>query len=77
MNPEGPETKDMVLRGGHVRLEPLDHSHVDGLVRAAALDPSLYQWSPVPQGKVEAASYVDTALSWRNAGSAEIGRAHV
>lgn len=70
VNPEGPETKDMVLRGGHVRLEPLDHSHVDGLVTAAALDPSLYQWSPVPQGKVEAASYVDTALSWRNAGSA-------
>jgi RimJ/RimL family protein N-acetyltransferase len=70
VNPEGPETKDMVLRGGHVRLEPLDHSHVDGLVSAAALDPSLYQWSPVPQGKVEAASYVDTALSWRNAGSA-------
>jgi RimJ/RimL family protein N-acetyltransferase len=26
--------------------------------------------SPVPQGTVEAASYVDTALAWRDAGSA-------
>jgi RimJ/RimL family protein N-acetyltransferase len=40
------------------------------LVAAAAADPSLYQWSPVPQGKVEGISYVDTALSWRDAGTA-------
>lgn len=33
--------------GGHVRLEPLDHRHVDGLVAAAAGDPSLYRRSPV------------------------------
>jgi RimJ/RimL family protein N-acetyltransferase len=37
---------------------------------AAAAEPSLYQWSPVPQGKVEAASYVNTALAWRDAGTA-------
>ena len=37
---------------------------------AAAADPSLYQWSPVPQGRAEAASYVDTALTWRDAGTA-------
>lgn len=43
---------------------------MDGLVEAAAVDPSLYQWSPVPQGKMEAARYIDTALSWRDAGSA-------
>jgi len=59
-----------VLPGRHVRLEPLDHRHVDGLVAAAAADPSLYQWSPTPRGKVEATSYVDTALAWREAGSA-------
>ncbi len=59
-----------MLSGSHIRLEPLDHRHVDGLVAAAAADPSLYQWSPVPQGKVEATSYIDTALAWRDAGTA-------
>jgi RimJ/RimL family protein N-acetyltransferase len=58
------------LSGFHVRLKPLDHGHVDGLVIAAAADPALYQWSPVPQGKAAAATYVDTALAWRDAGSA-------
>jgi len=63
-------TEGLVLPGRHVRLEPLDHRHVEGLVAAAAADPSLYQWSPTPRGKVEATSYVDTALAWREAGSA-------
>jgi len=63
-------TEDLFLAGKHVRLEPLGHRHVDGLVAASAVDPSLYQWSPVPQGKAEAASYVDTAHAWRDAGSA-------
>ncbi len=58
------------LVGKHVRLEPLDHRHVDGLVAASAGDSELYQWSPVPQSKVEATSYVDTALAWRDAGTA-------
>jgi N-acetyltransferase len=58
------------LSGTHIRLEPLDHRHVEGLEAAAATDRSLYQWSPVPQGKVEAASYVDTAMAWRDAGTA-------
>jgi RimJ/RimL family protein N-acetyltransferase len=64
------EIEDVQLAGKRVRLEPLDHRHVDGLVAASATDPSLYQWSPVPQGKVEATNYVDTALAWRNAGIA-------
>ena len=63
-------TEGLVLPGRHVRLEPLDHRHVDGFVAATATDALLYQWSPVPQGKVEATSYVDTALAWRDAGSA-------
>jgi len=58
------------LSGIQIRLEPLAHHHVDGLVSAAAADPSLYQWSPVPQGKVQAAAYVATALAWRDAGTA-------
>lgn len=58
------------LRGTHVRLEPLAHRRIDGLVTAAAADPSLYQWSPIPQGKLEATRYVDTALAWQEEGSA-------
>jgi N-acetyltransferase len=58
------------LEAKHIRLEPLDERHVDGLVVASSEDPDLYRWSPVPQGKGEAASYVETALSWRDAGTA-------
>ena len=65
MSPE-----EQTLQGTHVRLEPLDHRHIDGLVAAATADPSLYQWSPVPQTKAEAITYVDTALAWRDAGTA-------
>jgi RimJ/RimL family protein N-acetyltransferase len=59
-----------VLQGRHVRLEPLERRHVDGLVAASAVDPSLYRWSPVPQGTAEVIRYVDTALAWRDAGTA-------
>ena len=58
------------LQGRDVRLEPLEHRHIDGLVSASREDPSLYRWSPVPQGKVEATAYVETALSGRDAGTA-------
>lgn len=63
-------TENLFLQGKHVRLEPLEHRHIDGLAAAAGNDASLYQWSPVPRGKVEATSYVETALAWRDAGSA-------
>jgi RimJ/RimL family protein N-acetyltransferase len=59
-----------LLLGRHVRLEPLGRGHIDGLVAASAADPSLYHWSPVPQGKTEATAYVETALAWRDAGTA-------
>jgi len=58
------------LEAKHIRLEPLDEHHVDGLVEASSEDPDLYRWSPVPQGKGEATSYVETALSWQDAGTA-------
>ena len=64
------EVKDILLQGSSIRLEPLDHRHVEGLVAAAAVDSSLYQWSPVPQGERAAIDYVDTALAWRDAGRA-------
>jgi RimJ/RimL family protein N-acetyltransferase len=63
-------TESFVLQGKQVRLEPLELHHINGLVAASAGDVSLYRWSPVPQGKVEAQRYVDTALAWRDAGSA-------
>jgi len=58
------------LQGQLVRLEPLQPRHVDGLVTAAGDDRELYRWSPVPQGKTEAARYIETALAWQEAGTA-------
>lgn len=58
------------LSGNHIRLEPLERHHVDALLAASAGDPSLYRWSPIPQTKPEAVKYVDTAVAWREAGSA-------
>src|SRR5260370_36920947 len=63
-------TEGLALAGPHIRLQPVEPRHVEGLVAASATDASLYQWSAVPQGKVEATSYVDTALASRDAGSA-------
>jgi RimJ/RimL family protein N-acetyltransferase len=62
--------ESIMLTGRHIRLEPLGHHHAEGLAAASAVDPSLYQWSPVPQGVAEATRYIDTALAWRDAGSA-------
>lgn len=62
--------QEFVLEGKHIRLEPLDRHHVDGLVAAAGVDPDLYRWSPVPRGRAEATQYLDTALAWKQAGTA-------
>ncbi len=61
-----------VLSGIHVRLEPLARAHVPGLVAAARRDPglALYQWTAVPLSVADMAQYVDTAISWREAGTA-------
>lgn len=64
-----PETP--TLHGKHIRIEPLDRRHIAGLAAASATgDAALYRWSPVPQGQVETSTYVDTALAWRDAGTA-------
>jgi len=62
--------EEFVLEGKHIRLAPLARHHVDGLVAAAGVDPELYRWSPVPQGRADAVRYVDTALGWKQAGTA-------
>ncbi len=63
-------TENLTLQGKHIRLEPLDPHHVDALAAAAGDDAELYRWSPVPRGKPDAATYIATALAWRDAGSA-------
>jgi RimJ/RimL family protein N-acetyltransferase len=59
------------LDGIYVRLEPLGHHHAEGLAGASSSDTALYRWSPVPQGLAEATQYIQTVVSWREAGTAE------
>jgi len=59
--------EDVVLASRYVRLEPLEHRHCEGLEAAARGDDHLYDWSPVPKDKAEAARYIETALSWKQA----------
>lgn len=74
MAPESPKEimplEPVTLQGHHIRLEPLEHRHIDGLLAAAAADPALYQWTSVPQTHAAATRYVETALAARNAGTA-------
>ncbi|MGO9804942.1 MAG: GNAT family N-acetyltransferase [Steroidobacteraceae bacterium] len=60
----------VVLAGRHVRLEPLSRAHVPGLVAAAAEDPGLYQWTALALDAAGMTRYVDTAVRWREAGTA-------
>jgi N-acetyltransferase len=59
------------LEGNYIRLEPLELHHAQGLANASDSDPDLYQWSPVPRGPDEADKYIQTAIAWRAAGTAE------
>ena len=58
------------LEGERVRLEPLGVHHVPGLLRAAAQDPSLYQWVLVPQDEPAMRRHVEDALAARAKGIA-------
>jgi RimJ/RimL family protein N-acetyltransferase len=60
----------VTLEGEHVRLEPLERRHAAALVEASAADTSLYQWSLVPVGRDAVERYIETALAWRDAGTA-------
>ena len=57
-------------KGQHVRLEPLGVRHVPGLLKAAAQDPSLYQWVMVPQDEPAMRRHVEDALAARAKGIA-------
>ena len=73
---DSPHSKTMkvelfTLEGAYVRLDPLGRSHAEALAAASAgADPAVYQWSPVPKGYDEAERYINTALAWRDAGTA-------
>jgi RimJ/RimL family protein N-acetyltransferase len=60
----------IILQGEHVRLEPLALDHLDAVLEASNADPSLYRWSPVPLTAQAARTYIETAIAWRDAGSA-------
>ena len=62
--------KDLKLTGAHIRLEPLTARHAAGLLAAASNDRGLYQWSPVPRTAADVQRYIETAASWRDAGTA-------
>jgi RimJ/RimL family protein N-acetyltransferase len=51
------------LEGTYVRLEPLETSHVAGLVEAVSEDRSTYQWAIVPDGTEQMVAYVRDALA--------------
>ena len=57
------------LEGQLVRLEPLSREHIPGLVEAAAVDPSIYSRTVVPQGEAGMEAYVNTALAGQAAGT--------
>jgi RimJ/RimL family protein N-acetyltransferase len=58
------------LNGSHVRLEPLTRAHIPDLVEAAGTDRAVFPWSAVPIGSGEMSKYVQTAIAWREAGTA-------
>jgi RimJ/RimL family protein N-acetyltransferase len=60
----------VTLEGEHVRLEPLERRHAAALVKASGADTSIYKWSLVPLGREAVEGYIDTALAWRDAGTA-------
>jgi len=61
---------DMTLEGSSVRLVPMTLEHVPTLARVGA-DPELWAWTTaIIRDEADARAYVETALSWRAAGTA-------
>lgn len=59
-----------ILQGKYIRLEPLQRAHAPAFVAATKAEPLLYQWTHVPRNDAEAAAYIDTAVAWRDQGTA-------
>ena len=62
--------ESVTLEGQHVRLEPLSWRYAGALVEASAADTSPYQWSLVPVGRAAIEKYIETAIAWRDSGTA-------
>ena len=60
---------DPELTGQYVRLEPLQLSHLPGLVAASAGEPELYRMSKVPVGADEVLRFITAASAGRDAGT--------
>ncbi|HEY2944798.1 MAG TPA: GNAT family N-acetyltransferase, partial [Vicinamibacteria bacterium] len=59
------QIEPMTLEGTHVRLEPLQREHVEGLC-AVGLDPEIWRWTQSQVGSPEQMrDYVETALRWQ------------
>lgn len=54
------------LTGERVRLEPLGHQHLTGMVTAASGGGDLYRWTPTPQDPDLMRRYVETAIALRD-----------
>jgi len=65
-----PVSAPPTLSGQHVRLEPLERAHIAGLLAAAGTELELYKWTSIPQTPAEMAQYVETAIRWREEGTA-------
>ena len=69
--PPRPQVAAGTLAGKHIRLEPLQHQHVAGLLAAAAHGGAeLYRWSAVPQDEARVRQYVEVAVAARDGGTA-------
>lgn len=62
--------RPVTLEGRHVRLEPLELEHIEGLLAAASEDRSTYQWTSVPHSEESMRRYVSEALDLRAAKAA-------
>jgi RimJ/RimL family protein N-acetyltransferase len=60
----------LTLEGRHVRMEPLSHGHLDGLVAAANEERATYALTRVPATPERMAAYVEEALAEARRGGA-------
>jgi RimJ/RimL family protein N-acetyltransferase/GNAT superfamily N-acetyltransferase len=58
------------LAGKLIRLEPLQHHHVAGLITAATSGAELYRWSAVPQDEAQVRQVVEASAAARDDGTA-------
>ncbi|KJE24304.1 hypothetical protein FF36_01379 [Frankia torreyi] len=70
MSETPPDWTMPILAGSHVRLEPMDTGHLDGLVRAATEDRRTYGFTDVPATPEAMARYVAAAVAERDRGLA-------